>query len=104
MNKIKNKNPRKPIRLKNWDYSSPGYYFVTICTKDHQHFFGVVVDNKMQLSQIGKIAENCWQEIPHHFQHVKLDEFIFMPNHVHGILILTDTHKGVGTPHVVSLP
>jgi len=66
-------------RLKNWDYGSNGYYFVTICIKDRECVFGNVDDNKMVLSESGKIAEKFWLEIPAHFPFVKLDEFIIMP-------------------------
>ena len=75
-------------RLKNWDYGSNGYYFVTICVKNRECIFGNVDDDKMILSKIGKIAEKFLLEIPTHFPFVKLDEFIIMPNHVHGIIII----------------
>jgi len=81
-------------RLKNWDYGSSGYYFVTICVKNRECVFGNVDDNKMILSESGKIAEKFWLEIPAHFPSVKLDEFIIMPNHIHGIIII-DNHRDV---------
>jgi len=68
-------------RLKGWGYSSTGYYFVTICTKDRESVFGNVADGKMVLTGIGNIARRYWLEIPEHFQNVELDEFIIMPNH-----------------------
>jgi len=68
--------------------SREGFYFVTICTKNREIFFGDVVDSKMVLSKIGLIAGKYWREIPNHFSFVKLDEFIIMPNHVHGIIII----------------
>lgn len=75
-------------RLKHWNYSSNGYYFVTICAIDRQCYFGRVVDNKMRLSETGSIADKCWREIPNHFPFVKLDAYVIMPNHMHGILII----------------
>ena len=81
-------------RLKNCDYGSSGYYFVTICVKNSECVFGNVDDNKMILSEIGKTAEKFWLEIPAHFPFVKLDEFIIMPNHIHGIIII-DNHRDV---------
>jgi len=75
-------------RLKNWDYGSSGYYFVTICVKNRERVFGNVDDNKMILSESGTIAEKFWLGIPVHFPFVKLDEFIIMPNHIHGIIII----------------
>jgi len=75
-------------RLPNWDYSANGYYFITICTKDRKEFFGEIVKIKMCLSEIGEIAHKYWLEIPNYFPFVKLNEFVIMPNHVHGILII----------------
>ena len=79
---------RKKIRLKGYDYSQSGYYFVTICTKNREEWFGKVENETMRLSQFGEVAKNFWVEIPEHFKEVKTDEFSVMPNHFHGILIL----------------
>jgi putative transposase len=95
-------NERKNIRLSSWDYSFEGVYFTTICSKDRHSFFGEIKDNKVILSEIGLITSKYWLEIPYHFPHVKLDKFVVMPNHVHGILILD--YSLVGTRHGVSLP
>ncbi len=78
----------KSTRLKGWDYSQDSYYFVTICTKNKEEFFGKVRDKKMFLSPIGKIADKFWREIPQHFPFVKLDHFVVMPNHIHGVVII----------------
>jgi REP element-mobilizing transposase RayT len=86
--KYKNKYRIPSARLRYWDYGANAAYFITICTKNKQIFFGSVSDNAMQLSKIGKIAEQCWQEIPDHFPFVELDAFVVMPNHVHGIIII----------------
>jgi putative transposase len=75
-------------RLQNWDYGSDGAYFITICAKNRVHFFGECKDGKMKLSTQGAIVQGFWHEIPKHFPFVMLGEFIVMPNHVHGILIL----------------
>ncbi len=82
----RNKYRIDSTRLKGWDYSSPGYYFITICTKDRECFFGEIIKEKMYLSEIGEIAHRYWAEIPNHFNNVVLDEFVIMPNHVHGII------------------
>ena len=74
------------VRLKNYDYGAPGAYFITIVTKNREIFFGEIQNGKMILSEIGKIVEKFWNEIPLHFPFVKLDAFVIMPNHVHGIL------------------
>jgi len=76
----------KTTRLSKWDYSSPGFYFITICTINKTNYFGNIWDGKMILSDIGQIVNKYWYEIPNHFNNVKLDEFIVMPNHVHGII------------------
>ncbi len=75
-------------RLQNWDYGSNAMYFITICTKNRDHFFGEISDGKMKLSEIGIIANKYWLEIPIHFPFVKLDSFVIMPNHIHGIIII----------------
>ncbi len=91
----KNKFRIESTRLKNWDYKTPWWYFVTINTKNHQEYFGIVKNGKLILNQVGKIAEKYWLEIPIHFPFVELDYFIIMPNHSHGILILNDHCKDV---------
>ncbi|RKD13848.1 hypothetical protein BCY91_09845 [Pelobium manganitolerans] len=77
---------RKSPRASWWDYSTPGAYFVTICTKDRVHLFGEIQDRKMQYSHSGIIANIIWYEIKNHFPTVELDEFVVMPNHIHGII------------------
>jgi REP element-mobilizing transposase RayT len=81
---------RKSIRLKEYDYSLPGEYFVTICTYDHKCIFGEVMDETIRLSSAGNIVKKYWTEIPRHYTDVDLDTFIIMPNHVHGIIVLTE--------------
>lgn len=78
---------RKSIRLKNYDYSQMGAYFVTICTHNRACLFGNISDDAMNLNKLGEIANSNWQAIPNHFAHVSLDAFVVMPNHVHGILL-----------------
>jgi hypothetical protein len=71
-----------------WDYGTNGAYFITICTKNRQYFFGECEKGKMKLSTLGAIAQGFWYEIPKHFPFVELGEFVVMPNHIHGVLIL----------------
>jgi len=85
---------RKSHRLPGFDYSLPGYYFVTILVKDRQHLFGSIRNGHPHLSEVGNVAEQCWQEIPEHYPTVKLDEYIIMPNHVHGIIQIIARSKG----------
>jgi REP element-mobilizing transposase RayT len=84
----KNKYRIESARLKGWDYSSNGYYFVTICTKNRECFFGDVVDGKMQLNEIGKIADKELKKTEQIRKNVKLDEYRVMPNHVHGVIVI----------------
>jgi putative transposase len=91
---------KKSIRLKNYDYSQPGGYFVTICTKGRKSCFGQIVDEKINLSSVGEIVKGCWLGIPEHLKNVKLDEWVIMPNHIHGIIVIIDS---VGTDYNLSL-
>ncbi len=79
---------RKHVRLRRYDYSQGGYYFVTVCTQHRKEWFGEVRNEEMELSIFGEIARDLWTEIPGHFRYVGIDEFAVMPNHVHGILII----------------
>ena len=72
---IINAYKRRSVRLKEYDYSSLGEYFITICTKDKECLFGEIADEEVKLSSIGRIAERCWEEIPEHFDNVELGEF-----------------------------
>ena len=92
-------------RLKGWDYSSAGFYNVTICTKDKHPYFGSIEDGEVKFSSIGEIAERFWIDIPRHFSNVEIDEYVVMPNHVHGIVVIRSIDMSrVETPHVASLP
>ena len=102
IDKYQNKYRIPSARLQNWDYGWNATYFVTICTQNREYYFGDVVNHKMQLSEIGHIAQSCWQEIPKHFPFVILDAFIIMPNHVHGIVVI-DKPGDVETLHATSL-
>lgn len=81
---------RRSIRLKGYDYAQAGLYFITICTKNRQCIFGNILNLQMILNAAGKIADECWQAIPKHFPNAILHEFVVMPNHVHGIIELTN--------------
>jgi putative transposase len=93
---------RKSIRLKGYDYSQAGMYFITICVKHKECLFGHIENGEMVLNDIGKIAEDYLVEIPDHFKHSKLDDFVVMPNHIHLILVLNDFY--VGTQLAISTP
>ncbi len=84
------KHHRRSIRLQGYDYSQPGIYFITLCTQNRERLFGEILNGEMRLNEFGKIAHQCWLEIPNHFPHVQLDEFVIMPDHIHGIIVLND--------------
>ena len=83
-----NKFRNESTRLQNWDYRWDGSYFITICTKNREHFFGEISNGKMNLSNIGVLADIFWYEIKNHAKNIKLDAFVVMPNHIHAILTL----------------
>lgn len=91
MRQILKRYHRRSIRLKGHDYSQSGAYFVTICCQNRKCLFGEIIDREMVLNEGGDIASLCWREIPNHFPHVGLDEFIIMPNHLHGILMVNNS-------------
>lgn len=86
-----------------WDYGSAGLYFVTICTKDKQPYFGNIAPSvngaSLQPTQIGSIAYNYWIEIPKHFPFVELDEFVIMSDHVHGVLLINNPEHHTWKPN-----
>jgi len=86
---------RRSIRLKGYDYSKAGAYFVTICAQNRECLLGDIVDGETRLNDAGKMVKRCWGEIPTHFPHVELDEFIVMPNHMHGIIVICPTGRGM---------
>ena len=88
------KRHRRSIRLKGYDYSGTGAYFVTICTQDRECFFEDIVDGEMRLNDAGIMVRDVWHKIPEHFPYTDIDEFLVMPNHVHGIIVI------VGAPLV----
>ena len=92
MRKLFNNKYRIPsARLPHWDYAADGAYFITICTQNRVPFFGECKDGKMTLSTVGAIVQGFWYEIPKHFPFVHLGEFVVMPNHIHGIIVLDKT-------------
>ncbi|WP_055074108.1 transposase [Pseudanabaena sp. 'Roaring Creek'] len=84
---------RRSIRLQGYDYSQSGAYFVTICTFQRQHLFGEINNGEMQLNVTGQIVFAIWQKIPQHLPNVELDEFILMPDHLHGIIVISEQYE-----------
>jgi len=88
------KHHRRSIRLKGFDDSSPGAYFVTMVTQGREGLFGEIVHGEMRLNQYAGIVLRCWNEIPNHFPNVDLGAFVIMPNHVHGIIFINEDRRG----------
>jgi len=80
---------RRSVRLKGYDYSSNGAYFVTICTERRERLFGGITNDEMMKNEAAKIVETVWRELPERFPGVVLDIFVVMPNHFHGIIFLS---------------
>lgn len=94
----------KQYRIFGYDYSSSGYYFVTICVKSHKCLLGKVVGGCVKLSRIGFVAKRYWSEIPFRYHNVELDEWVIMPNHIHGIVKILDDSRNApwrNTPRCV---
>lgn len=87
---------RRSLRLKDYDYAQAGTYFVTVCTQNRECLFGEVVEGEVQLNEIGRMVASVWQAIPDHYPHVVTDEFVVMPNHMHGILFFDHPAVGAG--------
>ena len=79
---------RRSIRLQGYDYSHAGAYFVTVRVRDHEPRLGEIAEDEMHLNALGEMVRACWFGLPGHYRHVELDEFVVMPNHVHGIILL----------------
>ena len=98
------KRQRRSIRLQGYDYTRQGAYFVTICTRNRACLLGDIVEGRMHLSEAGRLAQVAWEDLPHHYPHVQIDVWVIMPNHMHGIVILTeaqatdDDMRGRGRP------
>ena len=86
--KFQGKYRIESTRLKDYDYSRNGAYFVTICTKNSRHLFGSIVDQKLIPNRQAEVVTECWLDLPAHYTNCVLDKFIIMPNHVHGIIIM----------------
>jgi putative transposase len=88
------KHRRRSIRLKNYDYSQAGAYFVTVCTHNREYLFGKITNGKMQLNKTGKMIKLVWDELPKNYTGVNTDIFVVMLNHIHGIIVLNPVGAG----------
>jgi REP element-mobilizing transposase RayT len=87
---------RRSIRLKGYDYTQSGAYFVTIVAYQRECLFGEIVNGEMQLNEFGKIVQRAWFDLPKHYPHIELGTFCIMPNHIHAVIIIV----GVGDVRV----
>jgi REP element-mobilizing transposase RayT len=94
------KHHRQSIRLKNYDYSQPGFYFLTICTYKRQSWLGEIKNDRMYLNQIGKIVAEEWLNTPKIRSNFELDKWVIMPNHLHGIVIINENLNLLGDRNV----
>jgi putative transposase len=114
-----NKHHRRSIRLRGYDYSQAGAYYITLVTQDRQPFFGDIANGEIRLNDAGKMVERWFNELPNKFPSVETDEYVIMPNHFHAIVVLVGansrirpdaepdepgTHAGGGTHAGVPLP
>ncbi len=89
---------RKSIRLKDYDYSQAGVYFVTICTHNRTCFLGDIINGEICLNDVGRIVESEWENTGGIRQNVIIDTYVIMPNHLHGILIIYESDVGATGP------
>ena len=101
--KFRNKYRIATTRLKGYDYTRNGLYFITICTQKKIPCFGEINDGKMVLSETGIIVYKFWMQIQDHFPNINLDEFIIMPDHIHGIIIIKSKSESTSN-HMVETP
>ena len=96
---VKHYNPeihhRRSIRLRGYDYTQAGAYFLTICTQYRECLFGEVIEDKIVLNDAGRMIQSIWDELPGHYLGVDIDAYVTMPNHIHGIIVLTDDINGL---------
>jgi putative transposase len=104
------KHHRRSIRLKGYDYSQAGAYYITIVTYQRDCLFGEIMNKEMIPNDFGNIADECWRGIPKHFTFVELGAHVIMPNHIHGIVVIRDTGRGAAMlrpyedhPHKINL-
>ncbi len=94
------KHHRRSIRLKGYDYSQPGFYFITICTWQRECLFGEIKNAQMHLNRLGEVIQYNWHLLAQKFSNIRLDTFIIMPNHIHGILHISQQLK-IDLPEII---
>ncbi|HET7272988.1 MAG TPA: transposase [Rubrobacter sp.] len=85
---------RRPIRMKGYDYTGDGAYFITICIHGRIHVFGAIVNGEMRFNEYGREVANCWSWLAERYPYVHLDQWVVMPDHMHAIIVITDDRGG----------
>jgi putative transposase len=85
---------RRSIRLPGYDYSQTGAYFVTMVTHGRECLFGDILEGEIHITPVGDIVHREWERLTHRFPHVMLDSYVIMPNHIHGIIVITGDRRG----------
>ncbi len=96
-----NGSQRKSLRLKHYDYTQNGFYFITICIQHKTCLLGEIINQRMLLNDAGRMLHTLWHEIPHYYEGFKVHKFVVMPNHIHGIIEIvshTESEGGHGSP------
>lgn len=100
-----NRHHRRSIRLKGYDYAQPGAYFVTVVTQHLKWLFGEIVHGQMVLNDAGRMIQTVWDAIPEHHPGIEIDAFVIMPNHIHGIIVITDVNaSATSAPALAHMP
>ncbi|WP_320053300.1 transposase [uncultured Acetobacteroides sp.] len=94
MTLYKNQYRIETTRLQNWDYTTYGAYFITICTYNRENLFGHITNGEMHLNLNGNIVEQCWHDLPNHYPNLILDAFVIMPDHIHCIIMINNNSDG----------
>jgi REP element-mobilizing transposase RayT len=81
---------RRSIRLRGYDYTHPGVYFVTLCTQKRECLLGEIIEGQMRLNEVGRTVMECWVWLGQQYPYVELDSWVIMPNHLHGIIMIAD--------------
>ncbi len=97
--KFQNKYRISSARAQWWNYGWNGAYFITICTRNKEYFFGKIKNDRMKYTPLGSIVYVLWHEIPYHCKNVELGDFVVMPNHIHGILIINKPQSSISQIH-----
>ena len=100
MTRISDSWNRRSTRLRDYDYSSNGAHFISIVTQSRSLLFGDIVNSEMHLNDAGEMVWQCWEEMPNRFPSITMDQFVVMPNHVHGVVFIQQPVVDVGTPLV----